>query len=436
MVPTPDSRAWKIHESLPGSGLFAAKAWRISPEPFPLSRKTVAYLEGLGPLLQRFQKACDHVYRRSRKGSLPGWIAAYLDRGKPRDLLDLGLSGRSVSALPGIIRPDLIFTPDGFAATELDSVPGGIGLTAWLAEVYGSVCPDRDLVGGTRGMKRGFASIFQSQRVDILVSKESAAYRPEMEWLADRLEGDFRVRDAENYSAGVAGVYRFFELFDLPSIPGAEDLGRAAAAGEMELTSPYKPWIEEKMWAALLWSLPLREIWSQELRAANFDRLRSLFPRSWIVDPAPVPPHAAIPGLEIQNFAELTGLGRTERELVLKISGFNEKAWGSRGVTMGHDVPVEEWSRAVGSALAGFETSPYILQRFHAGRKVLHPWLDEATGRIETMEGRVRLCPYYFIAAADGQARLGGVLATICPADKKVIHGMSEAIMTPCCVAD
>jgi len=50
------------------------------------------------------------------------------------------------------------------------------------------------------------------------------------------------------------------------------------------------------------------------------------------------------------------------------------------------------------------------------------------------MQGRVRLCPYYFVSGEGHEARaqLGGVLATICPADKKILHGMSEAILAPC----
>jgi hypothetical protein len=50
------------------------------------------------------------------------------------------------------------------------------------------------------------------------------------------------------------------------------------------------------------------------------------------------------------------------------------------------------------------------------------------------MSGRVRLCPYYFVQGDSDAARaaLGGVLATICPADKKIIHGMPEAIFAPC----
>ena len=34
----------------------------------------------------------------------------------------------------------------------------------------------------------------------------------------------------------------------------------------------------------------------------------------------------------------------------------------------------------------------------------------------------------------EGQARLGGILATLCSHDKKKIHGMSDAVMVPCAV--
>jgi hypothetical protein len=50
------------------------------------------------------------------------------------------------------------------------------------------------------------------------------------------------------------------------------------------------------------------------------------------------------------------------------------------------------------------------------------------------MDGRVRLSPYYF--AANGHAKLGGVLATVAPADKRLIHGMRDAIMAPCIVRE
>jgi hypothetical protein len=49
------------------------------------------------------------------------------------------------------------------------------------------------------------------------------------------------------------------------------------------------------------------------------------------------------------------------------------------------------------------------------------------------MTGRARLSPYYFVTGET--VELAGILATICPADKKIIHGMKDAIMAPCAVA-
>jgi hypothetical protein len=45
----------------------------------------------------------------------------------------------------------------------------------------------------------------------------------------------------------------------------------------------------------------------------------------------------------------------------------------------------------------------------------------------------VRLCPYYFLF--EGKAHLRGALATVCPADKKLLHGMKDAIMVSTAVA-
>jgi hypothetical protein len=44
--------------------------------------------------------------------------------------------------------------------------------------------------------------------------------------------------------------------------------------------------------------------------------------------------------------------------------------------------------------------------------------------------GRLRLCPYYFVIG--GKTRLSGALATFCPPDKKIIHGMTDGIFAPC----
>jgi hypothetical protein len=435
---TDRQRVEALRAAMPSSGLFAEKEWRWSPRPFPLSPRTARRLEDLGHRLARFQQASNHLYFRSRKGTLPGYIADTLDRGKPGALLAAATDPGIRESLPRVIRPDLILTETGFALTELDSVPGGIGLTAWLGEAYGSIDPARSdrLLGGATGMIEGFRSILPGDAgADIVISRESGDYRPEMEWLTAKLGSGWQVAAAEGYRAGSRSIYRFFELFDLPNLPGALDWSAAQARGEIDLTAPFKPFLEEKAWSALFWMRPLREIWRRELRDSHWQRLCEIIPYSWLVNPEPLPAHAVIPRLEIQDFAELKHFSQTERDLVLKISGFSELAWGSRSVSIGADQSQEEWAAAVDQAIASWDQAPYVLQPFHKGKLVRHPYWDEAAGEVRTMEGRVRLCPYYFIDHADPKRiRLGGVLATICPSDKKILHGMRDAILAPCVV--
>jgi hypothetical protein len=45
----------------------------------------------------------------------------------------------------------------------------------------------------------------------------------------------------------------------------------------------------------------LRGFWRQELGERFFETLLKLVPYTWIVDPTPLPPHAAIPELNLTN---------------------------------------------------------------------------------------------------------------------------------------
>ena len=291
-------------------------------------------------------------------------------------------------------------------------------------------------MGGADGMLHGFASIFgDARRVRIIVSEEAATYRPEMQWLAEQLGPRFTVHDSRfsDFAEGDA-VYRFFELFDLVNVPNAKRVFELAAEKKIRLTPPPKPVFEEKMLFALLWNRNLQNFWRQELGEGFLNRLKKLVPYTWIVDPAPLPPQAAIPELNLTDWQQLKTLSQKERELIVKVSGFSAHAWGARGVFLGSDLSHDEWSKPVDDALAHFEQSPRVLQRFHKPALVEARWFDFAKGELVPMNGRARLCPYYFVSGDGDAARpqLGGVLATICPADKKIIHGMTDAIMAPC----
>ena len=286
-------------------------------------------------------------------------------------------------------------------------------------------------------MLRGFESIFDgADRVHIIVSAEAATYRPEMEWLAAQLGADkFKVQDPafEDFQAGDA-VYRFFELFDLAHVADAGKIIALAEEKKIRLTPPVKPVFEEKMLFALLWNRNLQEFWRQELGEGFLKQLRQLTPYTWLLDPAPLPPHAAIPELNLTDWRQLKLLSQKERDLILKVSGFSPNAWGARGVFLGSDLSQADWSAAVDDALRNFETSPSVLQRFHKPALVEAAWFDFDKHAVTPMKGRVRLCPYYFVAGEGDAARprLGGVMATIVPADKKIVHGMTDAILAPC----
>ncbi len=418
-----------LHKALPEGGLLAHGNWLLSPEPFPLTANQVAALEHLGYHLTLFQRAADLLYLLSARGRQPGWTAQLLDAGKPPELVELARDKAFRGSLPRVIRPDLLLTASGWTASELDNLPGGLGTTAWLNETYAAL--GFNVVGGAHGMIDGFASIAPS--ADIVISDESTDYRAEMQWLADRIGGCRVLRDKDWAAVEGRAVYRFFELFDLPEVACGHSALLAAREGRLELTPPPKPWIEEKLWFALFWLRPLREYWERELGRRHFQRLQEVVPYTWVVNPEPLPYHAALPRLEANSWEDVKAFSQKERQLILKISGFSPLAWGSRGVVAGSDVSQPIWAQAVDTALAQFPTNPWILQEFHLPRTIEHPWFDPDTGAIRMMKGRVRLCPYYFLADP-AQPRLGGVLATIVPADKKLVHGMRDAILAPCAI--
>jgi hypothetical protein len=439
--------------------LFAGHEWRVSPAPFKLEPRPGKELDSLGRVLLQFYRAVNLLYRKSVEGKQPEWVARWLELGKPAELIELQRAVTLKNETPRVIRPDLLLTENGFSVTELDSVPGGIGVTAWLNQTYSNVRrasrpPSSEepsqldtehgqdahgtLIGGADGMLKGFASIFgDAKRMHLVVSEEAATYRPEMEYLARQLGDKFAVRDA-NFTGFVDddAVYRFFELFDVANVPNAKKIFDLAAQKRIRLTPPPKPIFEEKMLFALLWNRHLQSFWRQELGDGFFQRMLKMTPYTWIVDPAPLPPHAAIPELGLTDWQQLKSLSQKERDLILKVSGFSPHAWGARGVYLGSDLSHADWSAAVDKAIAEFNQSPYVLQRYHHPKLVEAQWYDFSSNQLVPMKGRARLCPYYFVSGEGDSARaqLGGVLATICPPDKKIIHGMTEAIFAPCSV--
>ena len=180
----------------------------------------------------------------------------------------------------------------------------------------------------------------------------------------------------------------------------------------------------------------LAEFWKSKLSRRSWLTLRHIIPDSWIVDPVidDLPPSATlwaplINGKGVRNWTEIADASQKNRRLILKCSGFNELAWGARSVVVGHDVSKETWHRALSHALDNSDKEVHIIQTYKNPKIYEHPVYDEP--HVTTNKAwRIRLCPFYFLNEK-GAPDLAGALATLCPKDKKVIHGMRDACMLP-----
>ncbi|MFI5303967.1 MAG: hypothetical protein ACHQYP_04135 [Nitrospiria bacterium] len=435
-------------------------SWRVSPEPFTISPRELVFIQKLGPALLKFYKAQNRCYLESVRGHQPPWISHYLDLGKPQQIVEYGRMNRIKNAFPGIIRPDLIVTSDGMMISELDSVPGGFGLTHQLNLSYEKI--GFLTIGGRSGMTDGFRNMIRNTspdlfekenlRLGLVVSKESEDYLPEMTSFAKELnqtdffaylcrpEGLYYTEDGifvkqEDSLIPLNVIYRFLELFDYKNIPKMDLLFYASKKEKIVVTPPLKAFLEEKLWFALFHHPVLKLFWEKELGEETFYFLKTLIPQTWILDPRELPPYGVIPDLTFRKKAvsfweELFDASQKERRFVIKPSGFSELAWGARGVKIGHDLSNQEWRSSLKSALSLFSQTPCLLQEFHQGRKDEFSYIDGENKSLVRMSGRTRLSPYYFTTVKG--IELGGILATTCPSDKKIIHGMVDAIMAPC----
>src|SRR5579863_5263230 len=347
---TAREQAHHLYEAIP-PGLFRVQdeneriAWRVSPEPFALSESDADAIERLGPELLRFYRALNSLYNRSARGTAPAFVAEYLDQGKPEQIVKLARQNRFKQELPGVIRPDLILTADGFVATELDSIPGGMGFVGAMTEAYCGL--GMESFGGEDGIPAGFAAMLQNvtraprPTVAIVVSDESADYRNEMDWLAETLrrrnladawlrrpeevvfsEDGLFIRHEDGREARLDAIYRNFELFDLFNVPKQELMLYAARHNRVRIVPAPKASLEEKLAFALLHHHALATLWHNELGKDVFERLLRLFPKTWVIDPRQMPPQGVVAGLEaggapVSDFRQLSTLPKSERAYVI-----------------------------------------------------------------------------------------------------------------------
>lgn len=458
-----------LKSALERQPLFEDKTWRLSPKPWPITPKQLDELQDIGRACHEFYGGIDYLYRRSVEGKnllrnrelVAPWIHDYLDRGKPFRIIEHGRFKAFKGETPHIIRPDLLLTENGWALTEMDSVPGGIGLTAYLNALYADA--GFAVIDGGVGLIEGFYATLRQLVPDIddpllaiVVSDEASTYRPEFDYLAAQLQAkgarvhvchpDELMPTAGDLSIPVKGnpervdvIYRFWELFDTGNIRTAQSIFTAVESGEVMLTPPMKPYQEEKLNLALLHHPVLESFWKEFLSRSAYRLLKRIVPRSWVMDPVELPPNAVldapyVDGKPIREWEALGEASQRERNLIIKASGFHETAWGARSVVYGSDHSREDWLDAIGNATDMAHETLHVLQEYRKPMRLTHPVYDDTGSKVYAMQGRLRLCPFYCVQEDD--PKLMGALATFCPADKKIIHGMKDAAMLPCATVD
>lgn len=423
--------------------MFEGKQWKYSPSPLPLSPSQLKELHQIGTACSEFYKAIDRLYFLTKnkkkilrnKDLFANWLPHYWEHGKPQSLINHMSAPNQKGSTPPLIRPDLLLTQNGFALTELDSVPGGFPLTIYLMQLYGL---------NTSNILPSFYNALTPTKktIAILVSQEASTYKPELQWLATQLQNNNfpvyclspeELNGTYYHNIKIDIIYRFFELFDLPNIPNIQSLISASENQEISITPPLKTYHEEKLNLALFHHFHLKPYWQESLSPPSLCLLNKIIPKTWIIDPQPIPPNASlnapeIDGQKFTNWLELSTLTQKQRsQFVIKISGFDERCWGSRSVTIGEDSSQKEWQSAIHTAINEAHAGKYyVIQEYCKPILIKHKVFTE-TGEIISKTGRARLCPYYI--STPKKTELTAVLTTICPPDKKIIHGMNDCIM-------
>ena len=450
-----------ITDRLLESGIFSPdiqsesptlRSWRIGERSFKLDAPSAEQIEELGPLLFSFMEASNSLFFKALKDPSLTWVSEYFKNGKFESAWELAGLNRTKTELPFVLRPDLLLTEEGIKVCEIDPVPGGPGLTACLSRIYeelGHAC-----AGGANGIVDGFREAFCSlggpdPKAAFVVSEESADYFPEMSWLAraiaasgieavvckpedlDYCKDSLVIRHS---GMKIDVLYRFFELFDLKNIPNIDLIVRAAKKRQVIVTPPMKAHLEEKLLFALFHSPYLSDFWEETLGPQAREKLTKYIPKTWIMDPAPVPRHGSICGLApagrpVISWRELAFLSQKQRRFIIKPSGFSPLAWGSRGVSAAFDVSSDECARIIDDVLKRFPSETFVIQEFHASKTHNHAYFDNDS--IKTMPCKARISPFY-IRKTGGASWTAGTLAILCPADKKLLHGMKNAIIVPC----
>ncbi len=418
------ARAWRLQGELMRRAATFRTAdsipWRVAVEPPRLSNAQVAVLSRLGQLFERFLAAVTAV--------LPHHEALRSFVGFPIWPEEAALLAGLGSARPVFFRLDVMPDADGeLQVLELQTVSGGMGITTALREVYG---PDPRFPGLPELLGPALFREVQAWRhcrglpellrpvAGVLVNAEND-YRYELLTLASRLAEVELVVSPWRVSRGVqfpslADGRRpdlLFRFFQTPAILASRSafkrqLVEQIARGELQMLNPWVDLWDDKRLLALVHH-PLVNTWlGAALDVGEVAWLRQHVPDTWLLTPT--------------SLSELIGKPRADRGVYLK----RGRSAMARGMIDGQQ---ENRHRFDELAKAAAQAKEWVVQRAVRGKPWSFEYLDTSDSSLKTMQGYVRLSPFY-VRLADGTMQLADVSVTARPSRSRV-HGAADACL-------
>lgn len=386
--------------------------FRVTPTPLQLSKAQKEELTRIGHSTTQYFLAVQELSQREEE------VAQVLSKGKP----EIFANGNNLCYL--FIRPDIIMTADGMSICEIETSPFGLGLAHLLTQAYSlagfeTMAGPHELVNHVHRQSANQGTMVYSDKIQ--------AFRGQLQFLVDHvfsgLERSWVLQHVQNHqdSLSLENLYRAFYLGEYLTDQLVKTLIDNTIAAQINITPSLTPHVEEKAILALIWDKRWSDFFNQQLGRSTCQHLLRVIPPTWVVGQE----RYFIPGLpnNVATTAEVAGLHRVERELVLKPSGFSPASSWSLGVAFLH-----EKSQAKAKALLvqaeQDRNAAHVVQKFTRGTKIALLYEDNKGTKLEQMQARIRLTPYY---ALDGS--LLTVKATGCE-KTDYVHASSASINT------
>ena len=232
-------------------------------------------------------------------------------------------------------------------------------------------------------------------------------------------------------------LYRFSNcsISEHPQIR-AHDVRRQEGTGHRHSARTNQPWRKSSPFG-LFHHPELAAFWVYQAlpqRTAVQDEKQRVLPRTWILDPRPVPRRRSFrtwqsADARCRTFVALAQTTQKERRLVIKPSGFSELAWGSRASPSGTICRKSNGPPPWNRHSSRFQRHPCYRNFTKVVCSIQPTSMNDAIPWCRCPGGTLVALLFY----CRRQGRAGGVGHAV-PSNKKIIHGMVDAIMAPCAI--